>query len=64
LNCDIIIAENDISENNAKLSLKGYGRKTVKGGDIFNIYNNFVIADNFKSEIKHFEIAKIILNTS
>jgi hypothetical protein len=34
----------------------------VKGEDIFSIHSNFVMADDLRSEIKHFEIAKTMLD--
>ena len=60
-NRDIIITENKIGENNPELSLRIYGRRRVKGEDIFSIYSiysNFVIVEDLRREIKHFEIAK------
>jgi hypothetical protein len=60
-NCDIIVTENEIGENNPKPSLGIYSRRRVKGEDIFSIYNiysNFVIVEDLRREMKHFEIAK------
>jgi len=60
-NRDIIIAENEIGENNAEPSLRGYCRSRVQGEAIFSIHSNFVMADDLRCEVKHFEIAKTIL---
>jgi hypothetical protein len=61
LNRDIIIIENKIGESNPKPSLGVYGRRRVKGEDIFSIYSiysNFIIVEDLRRKIKHIEIAK------
>ena len=60
-NRDLVVAENKISEDNVKPSLRGYDRRRVKGDDVLSIHRDFVMADDLRSEIKHFEIAKTIL---
>jgi len=60
-NSDIIVAENEIGENNPEPSLGVYGRRRVKGEDIFSIHSihsNFIMAEDLRREMKHFEITK------
>jgi hypothetical protein len=42
-NRDIIVAENEIGENNPELSLKVYSRRKAEKGDILSIHSNYVI---------------------
>lgn len=62
-NRDVIVAENEMGENNPESSFWVYDRRRAKREDIFGIHSDCVMMEDLRRKIKHLEIAKNMLGT-